>query len=236
MSDFANALADLLTKMDQKIDALGEQQKALDAKLERYSAYLVKKMNDTADSVTNVQTAQAKLVTESLDKIGHQVDAMERQVAGRLSPDEQNNAVLQKLDQTADKLQHTVERSINLVGYHGNTIEQSLAATTERLAAQIEAGVQKQEQQADAFGKRFAQFCARIDRGADVPVERHEAVPENPEAVPENPEAFPENPEIAVFEAPEAPVENPPAPIENPEAPVENPEPVIENGGEVPKL
>ncbi|MBR4200551.1 MAG: hypothetical protein IKQ91_04645 [Oscillospiraceae bacterium] len=236
MSDFANALADLLTKMDQKIDALGEQQKAMDAKLERYSAFLVKKMNETADSVANVQTAQAKLVTESLDKMGHQVDIMERQIAGRLSPDEQNTAVLQKLDQTADKLQHTVERSINLVGYHGNTIEQSLTAASERLAAQIEESVKQQEAHADAFSKRFEQFCARIDCGADAPIEKPEAVPENPEAVPENPEAFPENPEAGIFEAPDAPVENPAAPIENPQAPVENPEPVIETGGEVPRI
>lgn len=213
MSDFANALADLLTKMDAKLDALGEKQAALDAKLERYSAFLVKKMNETADTVTNVQTAQAKLVTDSLEKMGHQVYVMERQIAGRLSTDEQNNAVMEKLDRTAENLQHTVERSINLISYHGRTIEQALTEKTEQLAKQMQTDLDRHQAEAEALSIQIEQAFARFD---DILIANPEAVPENPEAVPENPEAVPDNPEIAVFE--------------NPEAVPENPEPVIETG------
>lgn len=128
MSEIANVLAEMLTKMDQKLDALAEQQKQLDAKLERYSAYLVKKMNDTAETVANVQTAQAKLVTEEMTKMTRQMNVMERQIAGRPLPeDETSDAVLQKLNETSESLHHSIERSINLIGYHGRTIEQSLA-------------------------------------------------------------------------------------------------------------
>lgn len=197
MSEFANALADLLTKMDQKLDALAEQQKALDAKLERYSAYLVKKMNDTAETLTNVQTAQAKLVSDAMDKMGRQVDVMERQIAGRLSPEEKNDAVMNKLSETADSLHHSVERSINLISYHGRTIEQSLAAQTEQLSqavAQLQNAVLTDP--------------ARIERA---------------EAVPENPDGVLENPEIAVFENPDAEFITPPdVPVENPEAVILN--------------
>lgn len=185
MSEFANALAELLTQMDKKLDALAEQQKALDAKLERYSAFLVKKMNDTAETLTNVQTAQAKLVSDEISKMGHQMDAMERQIAGRLSPAETNDAVLQKLNETAESLHHSVERSINLIGYHGRTIEQSLAAQAEQLA-----------------------------RAEALWIDRADAVPENPDAVLENPEiAVFENPDAALITPPDVKVENPDAVI-----------------------
>lgn len=185
MSEFANALADLLTKMDKKLDALAEQQKALDAKLERYSAFLVKKMNDTAETLTNVQTAQAKLVSDEIGRMGHQMDAMERQIAGRLSPDEKNDAVMAKLNETAESLHHSVERSINLIGYHGRTIEQSLAAQAEQLA-----------------------------RAEALWIVRADAVPENPDAVLENPEiAVFENPEAVLDTPPDVQVENPDAVI-----------------------
>lgn len=128
MSEVANVLAELLTKMDQKLDALAEQQKQLDAKLERYSAFLVKKMNDTAETLTNVQTAQAKLVTEEMTKMTRQMNVMERQIAGHPLPEEEtSDAVLQKLNETSESLHHSIERSINLIGYHGRTIEQNLA-------------------------------------------------------------------------------------------------------------
>lgn len=188
MSEFANALADLLTKMDQKLDALAEQQKALDAKLERYSAYLVKKMSDTAETLTNVQTAQAKLVTEELGKMGRQVDVMERQIAGRLSPEEKNDAVINKLNETADSLHHSVERSINLISYHGRTIEQGLTAQSEQLSRAV----------------------AQLQ---DVRMTAPERI-ENPDGVLENPEiAVFENPEAEIITPPDVPVENPEAVI-----------------------
>ena len=185
MSEAANALADFLNKMDQKLDAL-------DGKVERYSAYMVKKLNDTSDTLANMQTAQLKLMTESLDTMGSQISAMERQIGAYLSPDTTNDAVIAKLNETADALQHTMERSINLIGYHGDRLQRKLTESMQ----QIENGLQE----------RSAVY------------EKPEAVPEQLHAVPENPEASFEKPEVSVFENPEADYITPPdVPVENPE-------------------
>ena len=170
MSEAANALADFLTKMDQKLDAL-------DGKVERYSAYMVKKLNDTSD-------------------MGSQISAMERQIGAYLSPDTTNDAVIAKLNETADALQHTMERSINLIGYHGDRLQRRLTESVQ----QIENGLQE----------RSAVF------------EKPEAVPEELHAVPENPEGTFEKPETAVFENPDAHyIPQPDVPVENPEPVIE---------------
>lgn len=181
MSETANALADFLTKMDQKLDAL-------DGKVERYSAYLIKKMNETSESLANMQTAQLKLLTESLDTMGSQISAMERQIGAYLSPDTTNDAVIAKLNETADALQHTMERSINLIGYHGDRLQRKLTESVQ----QVENGLKQQ----------------------NLVIENPEAVPEQLHAIPENPDGTFENPEIEVFENPDAAVENPDAVIE----------------------
>ncbi len=205
MSEAANALADFLTKMDQKLDAL-------DGKLERYSAYMVKKLNDTSDQLVNMQTAELKMLEDSLGTMGSQISAMERQIGAYLSPDTNNDAVIAKLTETSDALQHTMERSINLIGYHGDRLQNKLTESVR----QIEEGMKQHS----------------------LVIENPAAVPEQLHALPENPEGSFENPEISVFEKPEAPVESPDAHIDNPEAeyrqeydaPVENPEAVIDTG------
>ena len=185
MSEAANALADFLTKMDQKLDAL-------DGKVERYSAYMVKKLNETSDTLANMQTAQLKLMTESLETMGSQISAMERQIGAYLSPDTTNDAVIAKLNETADALQHTMERSINLIGYHGDRLQRKLTESVQ----QVENGLQQH----------------------NMVFEKPEAVPEQLHAVPENPEGTFENPEVSVFENPEAEyIEQPDVPVENPE-------------------
>ena len=181
MSEAANALADFLTKMDQKLDAL-------DGKV----AYMVNKLNETSDTLANMQTAQLKLMTESLDTLGSQISAMERQIGAYLSPDTTNDAVIAKLNETSDALQHTMERSINLIAYHGDRLQRRLSESVQ----QIENGLQEHS----------AVF------------EKPDAVPEQLHAVPEKPEGTFENPEVAVFENPEAQYITPPdVPVENPE-------------------
>ena len=198
MSEAANALADFLTKMDQKLDAL-------DGKVERYSAYMVKKLNETSDTLANMQTAQLKLMTESLDTMGSQISAMERQIGAYLSPDTTNDAVIAKLNETSDALQHTMERSINLIAYHGDRLQRKLTESVN----QIENGL----------SEHSAVF------------EKPDAVPEQLHAFPENPEGTFENPEVSVFENPEAEYIAPPdVPVENPEPVIETGE-----GKEVPK-
>lgn len=199
MSEAANALADFLTKMDQKLDAL-------DGKVERYSAYMVKKLNETSDTLANMQTAQLKLMTESLDTMGSQISAMERQIGAYLSPDTTNEAVISKLNETSDALQHTMERSINLIAYHGDRLQRRLSESVQ----QIENGLQEHS----------AVF------------EKPDAVPEQLHAVPEKPEGSFENPDVAVFENPEAQYITPPdVPVENPEPVIETGE-----GKEVPNV
>ena len=185
MSEAANALADFLTKMDQKLDAL-------DGKVERYSAYMVKKLNETSDTLANMQTAQLKLMTESLDTMGSQISAMERQIGAYLSPDTTNEAVIAKLNETSDALQHTMERSINLIAYHGDRLQRRMSESVQ----QIENGLHEHS----------------------AVVEKPDAVPEQLHAVPETPEGTFENPDVAVFENPEAQYITPPdVPVENPE-------------------
>lgn len=189
MSEAANALADFLTKMDQKLDAL-------DGKVERYSAYMVKKLNETSDMLANMQTAQLKLMTENLETMGSQISAMERQIGAHLSPEATNDAVIAKLNETSDALQHTMERSINLIAYHGDRLHRKLMESVQ----QIENGM--------------------YERG--VVFEKPEAMPEQMNALPENPEGSLENPEISVFENPEAQYITPPdVPVENPDPMIE---------------
>lgn len=217
MSETANALADFLTKMDQKLDAMGEQQKQLDAKLERYSAFMVKKLNDTSEQLVNMQTAQLKLLTESLDQMGSQVSVMERQIGAYLSPDATNEQVMAKLTETSDALQDTMERSINLIGYHGQQIDKRLSESVQAMTAQLEADMQREQTNNDALSQKLSaelsQWFDRFQAGQAV-IENPEAEPEQLDAFPENPDGTYENAEIEVFEKPEAPVENPDAVIE----------------------
>lgn len=190
MGETANALADFLTKMDQKLDAL-------DGKFERYSAFMVKKLNDTTDTLVNMQTSELKMLTESLDKMGSQISAMERQIASHLSPDTTNDAIIAKLNETSDALQHTMERSINLIGYHGDLMQRKLAESVQ----QVENGMK--------------QHC--------MTYEKPEAVPEQLHAVPENPDGVFENPETSVFENPDGEyIVQPDVPVENPEPVIES--------------
>ncbi len=210
MGEAANALADFLNKMDQKLDAL-------DGKVERYSAYMVKKMNDTSDTLVNMQTAQLKLLTENLDTMGKQISAMERQIGTHLSPDTNNDAVIAKLNETADALQLTLERSINLIGYHGDRLHRKLTESVQ----QVENGLRQHN--------LVIENPSAVPENPTCKIEGMDAVPENPtgkiegiDAVPENPEGAFENPEVSVFENPEADYKI------LPDVPVENPDPVIE--------
>lgn len=213
MSETANALADFLTKMDQKLDALGEQQKQLDAKLERYSAFMVKKLNDTSEQLVNMQTAQLKLLTESLDQMGSQVSVMERQIGAYISPDATNEQVMAKLTETSDALQHTMERSINLIGYHGMQIDKRLSESVQAMTAQMEADMQREQRNSDAISQKISSWFDRFASGQAV-IENPEAEPEQLDAFPENPDGTYDNAEIEVFEKPDASVENPEAVIE----------------------
>ncbi len=190
MGETANALAEFLTKMDQKLDAL-------DGKFERYSAFMVKKLNDTTDTLVNMQTSELKMLTESLDKMGSQISAMERQIASHLSPDTTNDAIIAKLNETSDALQHTMERSINLIGYHGDLMQRKLAESVQ----QVENGMKQH----------------------DMTYEKPESVPEQLHAVPENPDGVFVNPETSVFENPDGEyIVQPDVPVENPEPVIES--------------
>ncbi|MCQ2408162.1 MAG: hypothetical protein MJ065_06495 [Oscillospiraceae bacterium] len=234
MSDFANALAELLTKMDQKLDALEKQQRELDSKLERYSAFIVKKLNETSETICNTQTAQLKLFDDGMRKMGQQLDVMERLVAGRTDPDAVNDPVMAKLTETSDALQHTVERSINLISYHSAQIEKTLAAAAQAASEKADEEAARAEALSRKLSFEFEHLHDELLTNHEI-IEKTDAVPENPQAVPEELEAFPENPdgnyenpEIEVFENPEAFPDNPEAYPENPEPSFENPEPVIE--------
>ena len=225
MSEQANALAKMLTDMDAKLNALGEQQKALDAKLERYSAFTVKKLNDSVDSLCNMQTAQLKLLTESLEKMGRQVDVMEKQVAARLDPDTADEKVLGALSGYAADLQDSVDRCMDLVGHHCGMIEKNLMDEMNRLNALMEADLRLEQDHSEALSQKislaFMHLYSEILNGQemienpDAVIESADAVPENPDAVPEQLDAVPENPdgvllnpEIAVFEKPDAVIVN----------------------------
>lgn len=185
MGETANALAEFLTKMDQKLDAL-------DGKFERYSAFMVKKLNDTTDTLVNMQTSELKMLTESLEQMGSQISAMERQIGSYRLPDTTNDAVIAKLTETADALQHTMDRSISLIGYHGEQIQRKLAESVE----QVENGMKQH----------------------GLTYEKPEAVPEQLHAVPENPDGVFVNPETSVFENPDGEyIVQPDVPVENPE-------------------
>ena len=113
MSEQANILAKMLTDMDQKLNALGEQQKALDAKLERYSAFTVKKLNDSVEKLCNMQEAQLKIMTESLTKMEKQADVMEKQIAalqGKIRKEKQLN-VQMKLNAELKALKRELEET-----------------------------------------------------------------------------------------------------------------------------
>ena len=225
MSEQANILAKMLTDMDQKLNALGEQQKALDAKLERYSAFTVKKLNDSVDTLCNMQEAELKLVTESLTKMGRQVDVMEKQIAAHLAPDVTNDELMQTLTGYAEDLQDSMDRCMELVGHHSVMIERSLMDEMNRLNALMEADMQLEQGSADTLSKKislaFTHLYDEVLNGQelienpDAVIEEAEAFPENPEAVPEtlkalpeNPEGIFDNPEIAVFEQPDAVIQN----------------------------
>ena len=234
MSDFANALAELMTKMDQKLDALEKSQKELDGKLERYSAFIVKKLNETSETICNTQTAQLKLFDESMRKMGQQLDVMERLVAGRTDPDAVNDPVMAKLTEASDALQHTVERSINLISYHSAQIEKTLAEAAQAASEKAEAEAERADALSRKLSLAFEHLYDELLTNQEM-IEKPDAVPENPQTVPEELDAFPENPEgsyenpeIRVFENPEAFPDNPEAYPENPEAAFEKPEPVIE--------
>ena len=232
MGEQANILARMLTDMDQKLNALGEQQKALDAKLERYSAFTVKKLNDSVDTLCNMQEAQLKLLTESLTKMGRQVDVMEKQVAAHLVPDVTNDELMQTLTGCAEDLQDSVDRCIELVGHHSVMIERNLMDEMNRLNGLMEADMRLEQDSADALSKKLSlAFTHLYDEvlntqerveNPDAFVEEADAVPENPdaepetldaepeslEAKPENPEGVFINPDIAVFEKPDADYQN----------------------------
>ena len=232
MGEQANILARMLTDMDQKLNALGEQQKALDAKLERYSAFTVKKLNDSVDTLCNMQEAQLKLLTESLTKMGRQVDVMEKQVAAHLAPDVTNDELMQTLTGCAEDLQDSVDRCIELVGHHSVMIERNLMDEMNRLNGLMEADMRLEQDSADALSKKLSlAFTHLYDEvlntqerveNPDAFVEEADAVPENPdaepetldaepeslEAKPENPEGVFINPDIAFFEKPDADYQN----------------------------
>ena len=246
MSEQANILAKMLTDMDQKLNALAEQQKALDAKLERYSAFTVKKLNDSVDTLCNMQEAELKLVTESLTQIGRQVDGMEKQIAAHMAPDVTNDALLSALTGYAEDLQDSVDRCMELVGHHGIMIERNLMDETNRLNALMEADMQLAQDSADALSQKLSlAFTHLYDEvltsqemieNPDAVIEEAEALPENPEAVPETLDAVPENPE-ALPEQLDAKPENPAAVFINPEIEVfEKPDAVIQNGNETEEI
>lgn len=246
MSEQANILAKMLTDMDQKLNAIGEQQKALDAKLERYSAFTVKKLNDSVDTLCNMQEAQLKLLTESLTKMGRQVDVMEKQVAAHLAPDVTNGEIMSALNGAADELQDSVDRCIELVGHHSVMIERNLMDEMNRLTSLMEADMRLEQDSADALSKKislaFTHLYGEVVNG-QVPIENPDAVIEEAEAVPENPEpafetldAMPETIDAAP-ESIDAKPENPEGVLINPEAAVfEKPDAVIHNGNETEEI
>lgn len=246
MSEQANILAKMLTDMDQKLNALGEQQKALDAKLERYSAFTVKKLNDSVEKLCNMQEAQLKIMTESLTKMEKQADVMEKQIAAHLAPDTTNAELLDAVTDYADELQESVDRCMELVGHHAIMIERNLMDETNRLNALMEADMQLAQDSADALSKKislaFTHLYGEVPNGQelienpDAVIESAEALPENPQAVPETLEAVPENPE-ALPEQLDAEPENPAAVFINPEIAVfEKPDAVIQNGNETEEI
>ena len=253
MSEQANILARILTDMDQKLNALGEQQKALDSKLERYSAFTVKKLNDSVDTLCNMQEAQLKLLTESLTKIGRQVDVMEKQVAAYMAPDVTNGELMQTLTGCADELQDSVDRCMELVGHHSVMIERNLMDEMNRLNELMEADMRLAQDSAEALSQKlslaFTHLYGEVLNSQDLienpdpVIEEADAVPENPEAVPEVLDALPESietvPEFAdaAPESVDAMPENPDGVFLNPEIAVfEKPDAVIQNGNETEEI
>ena len=86
----------------------------------------MKKLNDSVDTLCNMQEAELKLVTESLTKMGRQVDVMEKQIAAHLAPDVTNDELMQTLTGFAEDLQDSVDRCMELVGHHSVMIERNL--------------------------------------------------------------------------------------------------------------
>ena len=246
MSEQANILAKMLTDMDQKLIRLGEQQKELDAKLERYSAFTVKKLNDSVDTLCNMQEAQLKLLTESLTKMGRQVDVMEKQVAAHLAPDVTNTELMNALTGCADDLQDSVDRCIELVGHHSVMIERNLMDEMNRLTSLMEADMQLEQDSADALSKKLSLAFTHLYgevlnsqdmiENPDAVIEEAEAVPENPAAVPETLDAKPETVDVTP-ESMDAEPENPEGVFINPDIAVfEKPDAVIHNGNETEEI
>ena len=225
MGEQANILAQKLLDLDKKLDAIAEQQKALDAKVERYSAFLVKKLNDSVDSLCNMQSAQLKLLTDSLVKMGSQADVMEREIARFCAPDERNAEIMQALDGLAEDLGEAEARYTELLAHHAEMIEQNLMEGMHSLTGLMEADMKLEQDHSDALSQKISQSFTHLYDGIltsqeliqnpEPVIECPEAIPECTEAVPENPEAIPENPEgvlinpdIAVFENPDAVIIN----------------------------
>ena len=250
MSETANVLAELLTQMDKKLDALAEQQKALDAKLERYAAFTVKKLDDRFQAVENMESAQMTLLNDKLTEAGKRVDAMEEKLKNALHPEEREAAFLKRMTEMTETVENGYDRFAEHLTEQCGRIERSMMDGFRTLTELTEADLKLAQDHSEALSRKLSSaFEYLYDRALtnqeliekpdavihkpDAEIFTSEAKIEKPDAPIETVDAPIENPEASI-ETVDAPIENPEAPIETIDAPIENPEAEYDEVPDVP--
>lgn len=114
-----------LDAIERKLDLLLENQKQQAIKYENYSAFFRKKLNDSAEQITNAVTAQTVLVSDALAKIEKLLAAKPQQ--GNTPADPNHAELLRLLSELSQAVQESSAAQTELMSHHAALLGKAVA-------------------------------------------------------------------------------------------------------------